>query len=110
MSESPADSLPTPVLSIIIPLLNEEEVLEETYCQLKKYLDALGETYELIFVDDGSTDRSRAILAGLSMNDASVRVIAFSRNFCHEMATTAGLQYARGKAAVSANALVWAPT
>src|SRR4051812_41941344 len=65
----------TPVLSIVIPLLNEEEVLEETYRQLKKHLDALGESYELIFVDDGSTDRSRAILAGLSMNDPAVRVV-----------------------------------
>ena len=99
MSDSPADS-PPPVLSIVIPLLNEEEVLEETYRQLKKHLDALGESYELIFVDDGSTDRSRAILAGLSMNDPGVRVIGFSRNFGHEMATTAGLQYARGKAAI----------
>ncbi len=100
MSDSPADAPSTPVLSIVVPLLNEEEVLEETYRQLKKHLDALGESYELIFVDDGSTDRSRAILAGLSMNDPTVRVIGFSRNFGHEMATTAGLQYARGKAAV----------
>src|ERR1700722_6652056 len=99
MRHPPPDP-PPPVLSTVIPLLNEEEVLEETYRQLKKHLDALGETYELIFVDDGSTDRSRAILAGLSMNDPVVRVIAFSRNFGHEMATTAGLQYARGKAAV----------
>ena len=51
-------------------------------------------------MDDGSTDRSRAILAGLSMNDPKVRVVGFSRNFGHEMATTAGLQYARGQAAV----------
>jgi glycosyltransferase involved in cell wall biosynthesis len=103
MSDSPADTpsaAPAPVLSIVIPLLNEEEVLEETYTQLKKNLDALGESYELIFVDDGSTDRSRAILAGLSMNDPAVRVVGFSRNFGHEMATTAGLQYARGQAAV----------
>jgi polyisoprenyl-phosphate glycosyltransferase len=100
MSDSPANAPPAPVLSIVIPLLNEEEVLEETYRQLKKHLDALGETYELIFVDDGSTDRSRAILAGLSMNDAHIRVVGLSRNFGHEMATTAGLQHARGQAAV----------
>lgn len=100
MSDSPADALPTPVLSIVIPLLNEEEVIEETYRQLRKHLDALSEAYELIFVDDGSTDRSRAILAGLSMNDPQVRVVGLSRNFGHEMATTAGLQHARGQAAV----------
>src|SRR5262249_36976612 len=103
MSDSPTAApppTPTPVLSIVIPLLNEEEVLEETYCQLKKHLDALGESYELIFVDDGSTDRSRAILAGLSMNDPMVRVVGFSRNFGHERGTTGGLQFARGEAAV----------
>ena len=99
MSDSPADGA-MPVLSIVIPLLNEEEVVEETYRQLKKHLDALGESYELIFVDDGSTDSSRAILAGLSMNDASVRIVGLSRNFGHEMATTAGLQHSRGQAAV----------
>lgn len=88
------------VLSIIVPLLNEEEVIEETYHVLKKHLDALGETYELIFVDDGSTDRSRAILAAKAMTDPSVRVIGLSRNFGHEMATTAGLRYARGRAAI----------
>lgn len=100
MNDFPADALPPPVLSIVIPLLNEEDVLEETYTQLKKNLDPLGESYELIFVDDGSTDRSRPILAGLSMNDPTVRIIGLSRNFGHEMATTAGLQHARGKAAV----------
>jgi dolichol-phosphate mannosyltransferase len=99
MTDPTTDAAP-PLLSIVIPLLNEEEVLEETYRQLKKHLDALGETYEMIFVDDGSTDRSRAILAGLSMNDSAIRVVGFSRNFGHEMATTAGLQHARGQAAI----------
>ena len=46
-----------PVLSVVIPLLNEEAVLEQTYAELKKHLDALGESYEIVFVDDGSTDR-----------------------------------------------------
>jgi glycosyltransferase involved in cell wall biosynthesis len=91
---------PAPVLSIVIPLLNEEDVLEETYCRLKGELDGLGETYELIFVDDGSTDRSRTILAAKAMSDPTVRVIGLSRNFGHEMATTAGLQHARGQAAI----------
>ena len=90
----------TPVLSIVVPLLNEEEVIEETYHILKQHLDALGETYELIFVDDGSTDRSRAILAAKALLDPAVRVVALSRNFGHEMATTAGLRYARGQAAI----------
>lgn len=95
----PATS-PSPVLSVVVPLLNEEEVLEETYHRLKQELDAIGESYEIIFVDDGSTDRSRAILAEKVSQDPTVRVIALSRNFGHEMATTAGLNQARGQAAV----------
>src|SRR5436305_237001 len=89
-----------PVLSVIIPLLNEEEVLEETYDRLKRQLDALGESYEIVFVDDGSTDRSRSILAARAAADPTVRVVCLSRNFGHEMATTAGLHHCRGQAAV----------
>lgn len=95
--EYPADA---PVLSVVIPLLNEAEVLNETYRVLKKHLDALAETYEIIFVDDGSTDGSRSILASLVLTDPAVRVVYLARNFGHEMATTAGLQHARGQAAV----------
>src|SRR5947207_8047199 len=89
-----------PVLSVVIPLLNEEEVLEQTYSVLTKHLAELGESYEIVFVDDGSTDRSRAILAAKAMADVRVRVVALSRNFGHEMATTAGLHHARGQAVV----------
>jgi dolichol-phosphate mannosyltransferase len=89
-----------PVLSIVIPLLNEEEVLEQTYSVLTRHLEELGETYEIVFVDDGSTDRSRAILTAKAMSDPRVRVVALSRNFGHEMATTAGLHHARGQAVV----------
>jgi glycosyltransferase involved in cell wall biosynthesis len=100
MTPSPPDEHNGPVLSVVVPLLNEEEVLEATYSQLKKHLDALNITYEMIFVDDGSTDGSRALLAAKSMTDPTVRVVGLSRNFGHEMATTAGLHEARGQAAV----------
>jgi dolichol-phosphate mannosyltransferase len=100
MSEPLNPSQGPPVLSVVIPLLNEEAVLEETYRRLKKVLSDLGETYELVFVDDGSTDRSRAILAEKAKGDPAVRVVVFSRNFGHEMATTAGLHHARGQVAV----------
>jgi polyisoprenyl-phosphate glycosyltransferase len=96
MSESPTP----PILSVVVPLLNEEEVLDETYASLKKHLDALRIDYEIIFVDDGSTDGSRALLTARSMSDPAVRVLALSRNFGHEMATTAGLRHARGQAAI----------
>jgi dolichol-phosphate mannosyltransferase len=85
---------------VVVPLLNEEAVLEETYATLKKHLDALDLAYEIVFVDDGSTDRSRAILAAHAVGDPLVRVVALSRNFGHEMATTAGLHHARGQAAI----------
>jgi polyisoprenyl-phosphate glycosyltransferase len=100
MSDSPSPSEAQPVLSIVIPLLNEEAVVERTYQRLKTHLDKLGESYELVFVDDGSKDQSRAILAAKAMVDPTVRVIGLSRNFGHEMATTAGLQSARGQAAI----------
>lgn len=91
---------PAPVLSIVVPFLNEEEVLDQTYAVLKRHLDALGESYEMVFVDDGSTDRSRAILAARAMSDPAVRIVCLSRNFGHEMATTAGLHHAKGQAVI----------
>jgi dolichol-phosphate mannosyltransferase len=100
MNDAPTVASETPVLSVVIPLLNEEEVLEQTYATLKEHLDALGETYEIVFVEDGSTDRSRAILAEKARVDPHVRVVVLSRNFGHEMATTAGLRHARGQAAI----------
>jgi glycosyltransferase involved in cell wall biosynthesis len=100
MSISPSPFASAPVLSIVIPLFNEEAVIEQTYRRLKSELDRLGETYELVFVEDGSTDRSRLILTALALNDPTVRVVVLSRNFGHEMATTAGLRHTRGQAAV----------
>lgn len=100
MSVSPPRSAPAPVLSVVIPLFNEEAVLDTTYRRLKEQLDRLGESYEILFVDDGSTDRSRETLAAASGNDPTVRIVVLSRNFGHEMATTAGLLHARGQAAI----------
>jgi dolichol-phosphate mannosyltransferase len=100
MSALPEPDLDQPTLSVVIPLLNEEAVLDRTHAALTTQLEALGETYELIFVDDGSTDRSRAILAAKALRDPTIRVVALSRNFGHEMATTAGLRHARGRAAI----------
>jgi polyisoprenyl-phosphate glycosyltransferase len=100
-SSVPLPSPPgVPVLSIVIPFLNEEAVLEVTYAALKHHLDTLAESYEIVFVDDGSTDRSRAILAARALHDPAVRIVALSRNFGHEMATTAGLHHSRGQAVI----------
>jgi glycosyltransferase involved in cell wall biosynthesis len=100
MSVSSLLSDSKPVLSIVVPLWNEAAVMEETYSRLKKSLDQLSESYEIVFVDDGSTDHSRAILAAKARSDPAVRFVGLSRNVGHEMATTAGLQLARGQAAI----------
>jgi glycosyltransferase involved in cell wall biosynthesis len=100
MSCDPEHPPADPVLSVVVPLLNEEAVLKQSYVALRRELEAVGEPYEIIFVDDGSTDGSRAVLRTLTAVDPRVRVLVLSRNFGHEMATTAGLHHARGQAAV----------
>lgn len=89
-----------PMLSVVVPLLNEAEVLKQSYTDLRWELEKLGEPFEIIFVDDGSTDNSLAILRQIATMDSRVRIIVLSRNFGHEMATSAGLHHATGKAAV----------
>jgi dolichol-phosphate mannosyltransferase len=85
--------------SVIIPVYNEESVLTETYARLKTVMDGLGD-YELIFIDDGSVDASATIIAGMLAKDKSLRLIRFSRNFGHQCAITAGMDYARGDAVI----------
>ena len=90
-----------PKLSVIIPMYFEEEVAHECYTRMKRVLDSLdGYTHELLFVNDGSTDATGAILAELAAKDKNVKVISFSRNFGHQAAVTAGLQYVTGDAAL----------
>jgi glycosyltransferase involved in cell wall biosynthesis len=86
--------------SVVIPVFNEEEVLPETYRRLTGVMEGLSEPYELIFVNDGSRDRSPEILDDLARKDPRVRVIHFSRNFGHQAAITAGMDYARGEAVI----------
>lgn len=85
-------------ISIVAPVYNEAQVLEEFYRAL---LQTLGhESFELIFVDDGSTDRSWEIIQGMGRKDERVRSLRFSRNFGHQAALSAGLDHARGDAVV----------
>ncbi|MDE4542842.1 glycosyltransferase family 2 protein [Thermoanaerobacterium sp. R66] len=86
--------------SVVIPVYNEELLIEESYRRLKKVMDSTDETYELIFVDDGSHDKSAEILSGISMNDRNVKLISFSRNFGHQTAITAGMDNAKGDAII----------
>jgi glycosyltransferase involved in cell wall biosynthesis len=83
-------------LSIVIPLLNEEENIPELYRELDEVLRPLGRSYEMIFVDDGSTDSSFQLLSELREKDSHVIVVSFRRNFGQTAAMSAGFDYASG--------------
>ncbi|MCL2187477.1 MAG: glycosyltransferase family 2 protein [Defluviitaleaceae bacterium] len=89
-----------PIFSVIIPVYNEEAVITESYNRLTRVMQGMGEPYELVFVNDGSRDATAHIIAGFCENDASVRLINFSRNFGHMPAITAGMDNARGNAVI----------
>jgi dolichol-phosphate mannosyltransferase len=89
-----------PRLSIVVPIWNEEMVIPELYKRVCATMDATGETWELICVNDGSRDRSLDLLLSLRAADSRVKVIDFSRNFGHQVAITAGADFAEGDAVV----------
>jgi glycosyltransferase involved in cell wall biosynthesis len=89
-----------PVFSVVLPVFNEETIISELYRRLSRVMESTQEPYELLFVNDGSTDRSFPLLCDFAAQDLRVRVLNFSRNFGHQMAITAGLDYSRGKAVV----------
>ena len=86
--------------SIVIPVYNEEAVIKQTYQRLKQVMDSTGETYELIFVNDGSSDHTTAMIKHFRDHDDTVKLISFSRNFGHQIAITAGMDYSTGAAVV----------
>jgi polyisoprenyl-phosphate glycosyltransferase len=86
--------------SIIAPIFNEIENLPELYRRVKEVMDTTGEAWELILVDDGSTDGSTGRIRELAAVDGTVRPIIFARNFGHQIAVTAGLDYSRGEAVI----------
>ena len=88
------------VLSVVVPSFNEERVLRQTHQRLLAALSALETEFEIVYVDDGSTDDTAIILHELSATDARVRVVRFARNFGHQMAVTAGIDHSRGEAVV----------
>lgn len=89
-----------PVLSVVVPVFNEEECIREFHRRTVDALAGLDLTYELIYVDDGSVDSSRSLLSAIADEDRATRVLSLSRNFGHQIAVSAGLHHARGSAAV----------
>lgn len=92
------------LLSVVVSVYNEEQALPEFYQAATKVLQGISWRYELIFVNDGSQDRSWEILDQLADSDEAVKVIHFSRNFGHEAAMIAGLDYSQGDGVVCMDA------
>jgi glycosyltransferase involved in cell wall biosynthesis len=100
----PAEPAATPELSVVVPIYNEEESIPALYERLTGALTAMGAGYEIIAVDDGSRDRSFALLRDLANIDRRLRVVRFRRNFGQTAAFTAGFERARGEVVVTIDA------
>lgn len=100
----PPDRSGHSLVSVVVPVYNESEVLADTWSRLDSVLAGSGYPYEIIFVDDGSTDASPDLLAELHQGSPNVVVVQLSRNFGKEYALTAGLEHARGDAVVMIDA------
>lgn len=90
-----------PVLTVIAPIYNEEDCLHELHRRITEVMDEFGESWELVLVNDGSRDKSDEIIHELAEADPEhVKPVIFARNFGHQLAVTAGMDYARGDAVV----------
>ncbi len=90
-----------PTFSVVVPVYNEVENLPELYRRVQAVMTQLGEPWELVLVDDGSRDGSTDLIRELHAQDPEhVRAVIFARNFGHQIAVTAGLDYARGRAVI----------
>jgi len=88
------------LLSVVVPVYNEEESLPQLLAALRKVLELIGSEYEIVFVNDGSCDGTARLLREEARRDRCVKVLHFSRNFGHQAALTAGLDFAAGDAVV----------
>ena len=89
------------LISIVVPVFNEEESIEVFYREVCKYMDNLNYSFEILFIDDGSTDKTALILNRLTQQDTRVRGILLARNFGHQVALSCGLDYAKGAAVIT---------
>jgi polyisoprenyl-phosphate glycosyltransferase len=90
----------TTTLSVVIPVMNEQQTIPELVQRLKASVEQITDRYELIFVNDGSSDGTLSAIRHLSESDERIRYISFSRNFGHQVAVSAGLDHAFGDAVV----------
>jgi dolichol-phosphate mannosyltransferase len=89
-----------PVFSFIVPCFNEEDILPLLHDRLSSLLASIEEESEVIFIDDGSDDATYEILASFRQRDSRMKILRFSRNFGHQIAISAGLDFCSGKAAI----------
>ena len=89
------------LLSIVVPVYNEEDNIQKFYTTVKDVLQTLDYDYEIIFVDDGSSDDSAGMLRYIGNQDSKVKVLLLARNFGHQLALTCGLDYAQGDAVIT---------
>ena len=89
-----------PKYSVVVPIYNEQETLRELYQRLEAVLSKMGESYEIIFVNDGSRDRSLEVMKELAAKNPSVKVVGLSRNFGLQVAYCAGIDHASGEAVI----------
>ncbi len=88
-------------ISVVIPMYNEEEVVKTSYLRIQKVLAELKQyDYEMIFVDDGSKDKTLNLLEEIAKENEKVKILSFSRNFGHQVAVTAGIRYITGDAVI----------
>lgn len=88
------------LVSVVVPVYNEEELIEWSHGRLKETMDSAGVDYELIFVNDGSRDRSPELLHSICESDPRSKMLSFSRNFGHQCAISAGMRESKGDAVV----------
>ena len=87
----------TPVVSVVVPVHNEEDVIERFHARVAEAMDPVGIDWEVVYVDDGSEDSSAALIGALAESDPRVILVRLSRNFGMDVAMSAGLDYARGE-------------